>query len=122
MMLITELNQIKKGEYAKVTWIERLPYEKTMYFIGRLREVDSKGMTFEVFLDSENKDHYTEIEELLHEDVLNQLIPTITIPLMAFNHFDMSKEERSNLIKNKHPLVYVKMEKMKKSDIILLSL
>jgi len=125
---IYEWDEIETGDFIKVSW-EEAKYKnnhwtiKPQFFVGKVFEKTFRHIDCEIYFPNEE-------EELGYKDVMDIAIKRgsvelvmrskIVIPRVAFSHLIWSKKKRTAaLIKDKEPIVYTKIQKLKASDVLI---
>jgi hypothetical protein len=123
---IYEWNQIQEGDFIRVSWEEAKYVEnhwtiKPQFLVAKIIEKTFRHLDCEVYFPSD-KEFYRDVIDLMVKkgNVELNIRNKIVIPRSAFTHLTWSKKKRMDaLIRDKEPLVYTKVQKLKPSDVLI---
>jgi hypothetical protein len=123
---IYEWDQISEGDFIRVSWEEAKYVEnhwviKPQFIVAKIIEKTYRHIDCEVYFPND-KEFFREVNDLIvkRDNIELSIRNKIVIPRTAFLHLTWSKKKRTDaLIKDKEPLVYTKVQKLKPSDVLI---
>jgi len=124
---IYEWDQINEGDFARISWEEAKYFDnhwviKPQFIVVKIIEKTYRHIDCEVYFPSD-KEFFREVNDLIVREkngIELNIRNKVVIPRTAFFHLTWSKKKRMDaLIRDKEPLVYTKVQKLKPSDVLI---